>query len=53
MIPEEDLTADGLADHVEALYKNRETYKEAMQSRNESDAVAAIVKLIEAHSNSF
>ena len=53
VIQEEDLTADGLAERVEALYKNRETYKAAMQSRNESDAVAAIVKLIESHSKSF
>ncbi|MDR6551380.1 undecaprenyldiphospho-muramoylpentapeptide beta-N-acetylglucosaminyltransferase [Paenibacillus qinlingensis] len=53
VIQEEDLTADGLASHVEELYKNRETYKAAMQSRNESDAVATIVKLIEAHSKSF
>ncbi|KRE90429.1 UDP-N-acetylglucosamine--N-acetylmuramyl-(pentapeptide) pyrophosphoryl-undecaprenol N-acetylglucosamine transferase [Paenibacillus sp. Soil766] len=53
VIQEEDLTAEGLGDHVEALYKNRETYKAAMQSRNENDAVAAIVKLIEAHSNSL
>lgn len=53
VIQEEDLTAEGLAEHVEALYKNRETYKAAMQSRNEIDAVAAIVKLIEAHSKSF
>lgn len=53
VIQEEDLTADKLADHVEALYKDREIYKAAMQSRNESDAVAAIVKLIETHSHSL
>jgi UDP-N-acetylglucosamine--N-acetylmuramyl-(pentapeptide) pyrophosphoryl-undecaprenol N-acetylglucosamine transferase len=53
VIQEEDLTTEGLGDHVEALYKNRETYIAAMQSRNESDAVAAIVKLIESHSNSL
>ncbi|MNR66232.1 hypothetical protein D3C85_1896150 [compost metagenome] len=53
MIQEEDLTAERFAEHVEALYKNCETYIAAMQSRNESDAVAVIVKLIEAHSKSF
>ncbi|TXK72087.1 undecaprenyldiphospho-muramoylpentapeptide beta-N-acetylglucosaminyltransferase [Paenibacillus sp. N3.4] len=50
VLPEESLTADSLADRVEALYQNRETYKTTMQSRNESDAVAAIVKLIETYS---
>ncbi|OAS13637.1 undecaprenyldiphospho-muramoylpentapeptide beta-N-acetylglucosaminyltransferase [Paenibacillus oryzisoli] len=53
VIQEEDLSPDRLADQVEALYKNREIYKAAMQSRNESDAVAAIVKLIETHSHSL
>jgi UDP-N-acetylglucosamine--N-acetylmuramyl-(pentapeptide) pyrophosphoryl-undecaprenol N-acetylglucosamine transferase len=53
VIQEEDLTTEGLGDHVEALYQNRETYIAAMQSRNESDAVSAIVKLIESHSNSL
>ncbi|OCT17096.1 undecaprenyldiphospho-muramoylpentapeptide beta-N-acetylglucosaminyltransferase [Paenibacillus pectinilyticus] len=53
VIQEEELTVDGLAERVEALYKNRETYKAAMQLRNERDAVATIVKLIETHSASF
>ena len=52
LLQEEDLTADRLAEHVEALYANRETYKAAMQSRKESDAVASIVKLIETYSKS-
>ncbi|WP_199613803.1 undecaprenyldiphospho-muramoylpentapeptide beta-N-acetylglucosaminyltransferase [Paenibacillus alkalitolerans] len=50
VLSEETLTADTLVERVEALYANRETYKAAMQSRNESDAVASIVELIETYS---
>ncbi|WNR46442.1 undecaprenyldiphospho-muramoylpentapeptide beta-N-acetylglucosaminyltransferase [Paenibacillus roseipurpureus] len=50
VLQEEDLTAEVLVERVEALYNNRETYKAAMQSRDVTDAVSAIVKLIEAHS---
>ncbi|KRE51978.1 undecaprenyldiphospho-muramoylpentapeptide beta-N-acetylglucosaminyltransferase [Paenibacillus sp. Soil724D2] len=50
VIQEEALTADTLVERVEALHTNRETYKAAMQSRKESDAVASIVKLIETYS---
>jgi UDP-N-acetylglucosamine--N-acetylmuramyl-(pentapeptide) pyrophosphoryl-undecaprenol N-acetylglucosamine transferase len=50
VLQEEDLTAETLAARVEALHANRETHKAAMQSQNENDAVASIVKLIEAFS---
>ncbi|KRF32162.1 undecaprenyldiphospho-muramoylpentapeptide beta-N-acetylglucosaminyltransferase [Paenibacillus sp. Soil787] len=50
VLQEEALTADTLAEHVEALHANRETHKAAMQSRKETDAVASIVKLIETYS---
>ncbi|NEW05275.1 undecaprenyldiphospho-muramoylpentapeptide beta-N-acetylglucosaminyltransferase [Paenibacillus sp. SYP-B3998] len=50
VLPEENLTADTLADKVEALHANREAFKRAMASRNESDAVASIIKLIETYS---
>ncbi|NOU76124.1 undecaprenyldiphospho-muramoylpentapeptide beta-N-acetylglucosaminyltransferase [Paenibacillus sp. LMG 31458] len=50
VLQEEALTADTLAERVEALHANRETHKAAMQSRKESDAVASIVKLIETFS---
>jgi UDP-N-acetylglucosamine--N-acetylmuramyl-(pentapeptide) pyrophosphoryl-undecaprenol N-acetylglucosamine transferase len=52
VLPEESLTAGSLADRVETLYANRESYKKAMASRNETDAVASIVKLIESYSKS-
>lgn len=50
VMQEDELTAESLQSRLEALYANRETYKAAMQSRNDSDAVAAIVKLIESYS---
>lgn len=50
VLHEEALTADTLVERIEALYVNRETYKAAMQSRNDSDAVASIIKLIETYS---
>lgn len=50
VLQEEALTADTLAERVEALHANRETHKAAMQLRKESDAVASIVKLIETYS---
>ncbi|SDM90623.1 UDP-N-acetylglucosamine-N-acetylmuramylpentapeptide N-acetylglucosamine transferase [Paenibacillus sp. yr247] len=49
VLQEEDLTAETLAARVEALHANRETYKATMQSRNDNDAVASIVKLIETY----
>lgn len=53
VLQEADMTAQILAERVEALYKNRETYKAAMHARNASDAVESIVQLIEQHSASF
>lgn len=53
VLQEADMTAQILAERVEALYKNRETYKAAMHARNASDAVETIVKLIEQYSASF
>ncbi|MGG1514869.1 undecaprenyldiphospho-muramoylpentapeptide beta-N-acetylglucosaminyltransferase [Paenibacillus oryzisoli] len=50
VLPEEQLTAETLAARVEALYTNRERYITAMSARQDSDAVAAIVSLIEASS---
>lgn len=50
VMQEDELTPESLQTRLEALYANRETYKAAMQSRNDSDAVAAIVKLIESYS---
>ncbi|MFD0692746.1 undecaprenyldiphospho-muramoylpentapeptide beta-N-acetylglucosaminyltransferase [Paenibacillus sp. GCM10027628] len=50
VLPEEELTAEALAQHVEALYENRETYKAAMASRSDTNAAESIVKLIETHS---
>ncbi|MDQ0876855.1 UDP-N-acetylglucosamine--N-acetylmuramyl-(pentapeptide) pyrophosphoryl-undecaprenol N-acetylglucosamine transferase [Paenibacillus sp. V4I3] len=50
VLQEDALTADTLAERVEALHANREAHKAAMQSRKESDAVASIVKLIETYS---
>jgi UDP-N-acetylglucosamine--N-acetylmuramyl-(pentapeptide) pyrophosphoryl-undecaprenol N-acetylglucosamine transferase len=52
VLQEEDLTADSLADRVEALHADRENYKTAMATRNETDAVASIIKLIETYSKS-
>lgn len=50
VLPEEELTAESLAEHVETLYAKREVYKEAMSSRKETNAVETIVKLIETYS---
>ncbi|RTE00255.1 glycosyltransferase, partial [Paenibacillus whitsoniae] len=50
VLPEEQLTAETLAARVEALYANRERYIAAMSARQDTDAVAAIVSLIEASS---
>ncbi|TMV43260.1 undecaprenyldiphospho-muramoylpentapeptide beta-N-acetylglucosaminyltransferase [Paenibacillus mesophilus] len=49
VLPEEELTSESLAERVEMLYANREVYKEAMSSRNETNAVETIVKLIETY----
>ncbi|MEW9698095.1 undecaprenyldiphospho-muramoylpentapeptide beta-N-acetylglucosaminyltransferase [Paenibacillus sp. SI8] len=53
VLPEEELTSDSLTERLEALHANRDAYKSAMANRNEADAVAAIVKLIETYSKSF
>ncbi|MDR6880167.1 undecaprenyldiphospho-muramoylpentapeptide beta-N-acetylglucosaminyltransferase [Bacillus sp. 3255] len=50
VLQEEELTPETLLARVESLYADRASYKAAMQARNDSDAVAAIVKLIESHS---
>lgn len=50
VLPEEELTSESLAERVETLYAKREVYKEAMSSRNETNAVETIVKLIETYS---
>ncbi|GMX66602.1 undecaprenyldiphospho-muramoylpentapeptide beta-N-acetylglucosaminyltransferase [Paenibacillus elgii] len=50
VLPEEELTSESLAERVETLYAKREAYKEAMSSRDETNAVETIVKLIETYS---
>ncbi|MFC5450182.1 undecaprenyldiphospho-muramoylpentapeptide beta-N-acetylglucosaminyltransferase [Paenibacillus aestuarii] len=50
VLPVEELTSDVLIGRLEALNANRETYKQAMASRNETNAVSAIIKLIETYS---
>jgi len=51
VLPEEELTADALLGRLETLYAKRDVYKQAMTSRNETNAVSAIIKLIETHSS--
>lgn len=50
VLPEEELSSESLVERVEALYAKREAYREAMSSRNETNAVETIVKLIETYS---
>jgi UDP-N-acetylglucosamine--N-acetylmuramyl-(pentapeptide) pyrophosphoryl-undecaprenol N-acetylglucosamine transferase len=42
-------TPESLAERVATLYANREVYKEAMSSRNKTNALETIVKLIETY----
>ncbi|XOK64490.1 undecaprenyldiphospho-muramoylpentapeptide beta-N-acetylglucosaminyltransferase [Paenibacillus elgii] len=50
VLSEEELTPESLVERVETLYAKREAYKKAMSSRNETNAVETIVKLIETYS---
>jgi UDP-N-acetylglucosamine--N-acetylmuramyl-(pentapeptide) pyrophosphoryl-undecaprenol N-acetylglucosamine transferase len=47
---EEALSSESLISSVESLYENREIYQAAMATKNDHDAVEAIVDLIEKHS---
>ena len=46
VLEEENITPDTLYQAVTNLYQNRETYIQAMQNSNQSDAVSRIVELI-------
>lgn len=46
VLEEENLTSETLYQAVTSLYKNRETYIQAMKNSNQTNAVAKIVKLI-------
>jgi UDP-N-acetylglucosamine--N-acetylmuramyl-(pentapeptide) pyrophosphoryl-undecaprenol N-acetylglucosamine transferase len=53
VLAEEALTMESLIVNVDTLYENRRTYQAAMATRNDHDAVEAIVDLIEKYSLSF
>lgn len=50
LLPEEELTTERLVHDVNALYENREQYRQAMENAEDRDGVAKVIELIRQYS---
>ena len=46
VLKEEDLTPSLLLETIQKLYKNRQTYIQAMENSKQSDGISSVIKLI-------